>query len=297
MAVDLHIHTNASSDGQYTAQEIVEMAQKIGLETIAITDHDSVAAVEAGMMWGAKYKLEVIPGCELFSLYKERTLHILGYYIDPLNPELQDICQRAAEDRTKQIDRQIEVLRAGGYYLEKEKVLGLSPGNPPLYSNYVEAIFEDERNKNNQIVKEYKQKSMGIIDFCHDFMCLGKIFYISQYIPDAELVLKVIQQSGGVPVLAHPAINLKKDDYQILDELVEMGLVGLEVYTSHHTPEDEQFYASICREKGLIYTCGSDFHGFYKPHVKMGDIKNNTKQVAEALKATWEAKRKTTHNI
>lgn len=289
MAIDLHIHTNASSDGEFTAQEIVEMSAKIGLETISLTDHDSVASVEAGMMWGAKYKIEVIPGCELFSQYKGKFLHILGYYIDPLNPELQGLCKRAAEESVKRIDQQIETLRGGGYYLEKEKVLEQCAHTAPLYSNYVEAIFEDERNKNNPVVKEYSQMDMGVIEFCRDFMCMGKVFYIPQYIPAAELVLNTIRQSGGVPVLAHPAVNLREDENPIIDELVALGLVGLEVYTSHHTPDNEKFYEQYCRERQLLYTCGSDFHGFFKPSVKLGDIKKNTREVVEALKAARTA--------
>lgn len=290
MAIDLHIHTNESSDGEFTAKEIVEMAKKIGLETISITDHDSVAAVEAGMMWGAKYKIEVIPGCELFSQYKGKFLHILGYYIDPLNPELQGLCNKAAEESVSRIDQQIVALREGGFYLEKEKVLEQCVGTAPLYSNYTEAIFEDERNKNNPIVKKYKQMEMGIIEFSRDFMCMGKEYYIPQYIAAAEAVIEAIGKSGGVAVLAHPAVNLLPEDGGIIEELVALGMVGLEVYTSHHTPEDERFYADYCAENQLLYTCGSDFHGFFKPNVKMGDIKNNTREVVEALKAARAAR-------
>jgi predicted metal-dependent phosphoesterase TrpH len=293
MAIDLHVHTNASGDGQFTAQQIVEMASKIGLQTIAITDHDSVASVEAGMMWGDRYKIEVIPGCELFSQYQGRFLHILGYYIDPRNPELVGLCEEVAEDSLKRIDLQIKVLRDGGYYLEKGKVLEQCSQNTPLYSNYVQAIFEDERNKNNSVVKEYRQKDMGNIKFCRDFMSMGKVFYIPQYIPDVELVLKIIQQSGGVPILAHPAINLKEEENFIIDDLIHLGLAGLEVYTSHHTPQNEKFYQKYCNEKSLIYTCGSDFHGYFKPKVKLGEIKKNTGEVVDALKATAQ---KNNHN-
>lgn len=289
MAIDLHIHSNASSDGEFSARELVEMALVAGLETISITDHDSVENVEAGMMWGQRYKLEVIPGCELFSQYKGKFLHILGYYIDPLHPGIQGLCAKAAEDSLSRIDRQIAVLREGGFYLEKEKVLAQCSHNAPLYSNYAEAIFEDERNKDNPIIKKYRQMEMGLIEFCRDYMCMGKKYYIPQYIPSSEQVLSVIQESGGVAVLAHPAVNLKKGDTAILGELVEMGLVGLEVFTSHHTEEDENFYLDYCQKQGLIYTCGSDYHGFFKPNVSLGDVKNNTYEVVEALKAAWKA--------
>ncbi|MDD4146526.1 MAG: PHP domain-containing protein [Clostridia bacterium] len=284
MVVDLHVHTTASSDGDYTPREIVEMAVKKKIRVLAITDHDSVAAVEAGIRWGVAYNVEVIPGCELFTQYQGRFLHILGYYIDPRDPDLVELCERSAADSVKRIDLQIKALREGGFYLEKEKVLEQCQRSSPLYSNYVQAIFEDARNSNNPVVREYQQKDMGVIQFCRKFMCMGKEFYIPQFIPEAEEVLNIIRKSGGISVLAHPGVNLKKEENFIIDDLVRLGLAGLEVYTSHHQLEDEKFYADYCKEHQLIYTSGSDFHGSFKPKVKLGEIKNNSLQVVEMLK-------------
>lgn len=95
----------------------------------------------------------------------------------------------------------------------------------------------------------------------------------------------MIQETGGVPVLAHPALTLaEKDDY-IIDDLIKNGLAGLEIYTSWHQRENEKHYEQYARGKDIIITCGSDFHGSLKPHAKLGEINNNVYEVVEKLKA------------
>jgi predicted metal-dependent phosphoesterase TrpH len=272
--------------------EIVKMASKIGLDSIAILDHDSIDAVEEGQKWGKHYNLNVIPACEIFGQHQGRFLHLLGYYIDHRNSDLVNLCKTVEEDRINGIDNQIKILREGGFYLEKEDVLKYCGKSLPLYSSYARAIFEDERNNNNNVLNEYKKKDGGNILFCMEQMAIGKKYYIPQYIPEAKVVINAIEKAGGVAVLAHPGANLKEDENNVIESLIDLGLVGLEVYTSHHNINKEQFYAKVCRDYNLIYTCGSDFHGKFKPNVKLGGVKNNTLEVLENLKASWEQKHK-----
>lgn len=285
MAVDLHIHSIASSDGELSAKEIVEMALNLNLEAIAIADHDSVKSVEEGLFWGKKLGVEVIPACEIEGKHQGKTIHILGYFIEINDHSLHKIFEKVEDTRREIIDHQIAKLREAGFYLEKENVLKECNYTVPVNGSFVNVIFADPRNQDNPLIKEYKQKDNYVVRFSFDYLNVGKPFYVPQYIPDAVEVISVIAASGGIPILAHPGSNLTKDETGAIDDLLIYGLLGLEVYTSHHKEDQERYYLDYCRSKKLIYTCGSDFHGRFKPQVKMGAIKNNSYVVVESLKS------------
>jgi len=282
MVIDLHVHTTASSDADYTPQEIVEMAVNKKLWTIAIADHDSVAGLEEGLYWGHKLGLEVIPGCEFYTEHKGKWLHILGYFLDFKSPQMISYTQSIIEGRKRTVQKQIGKLKETGLYLEEETVLQRTPS--PMYHVYAEVIFADSRNKNNPLLKKYKQVSNPVVGFCMDWVVPGKPLNVPQYSPQAKTVIELIRALGGVPILAHPAVTLTPDDDVIIDDLVKLGLAGLEVYTSWHNEINEKHYEAYMQDKELIVTCGSDFHGKLKPKAKLGEIKNNNYEAVEKLK-------------
>lgn len=123
MAVDLHIHTAASGDGEFSAREIMQRAKEAQLEAVAITDHDTVDSVEEAVYWGKKAGLEVIPGCEFSTVYQDKWFHILGYFIDCQHSDIQAWCQMIEQARQDNVDAQIARLCEAGFYIEKDKVL------------------------------------------------------------------------------------------------------------------------------------------------------------------------------
>jgi predicted metal-dependent phosphoesterase TrpH len=283
MAIDLHIHTAASSDGEFSPQEIVELAKAKQLQAIAITDHDTVNGLEEGLYWGEKNDLEIIPGCEISSIYKGKWLHILGYFIDYHHSEIMSLSNKVAQEWLNNIDAQIAKLRESGFYLEKEQVLEDSPR--PMFNSYGTTIFADPRNNNNQLLNEYRSKQNHVVRFCMDWIIPGKPYNSPQWTPNAEEVINVIKNIGGIPILAHPAATLSFEDDNLIDDLLEFGIAGLEVFSSYHREEQEEHYFRYCREKEILYTCGSDFHGKLKPDIKIGQVKNNSYEVVEQLKA------------
>ena len=285
MAVDLHIHSIASSDGEISAKKIVEMALNLNLEAIAIVDHESIKSVEEGLFWGRKHGVEVIPACEIGGKHQGNTLHILGYFIDINDHRLHKIFDEVEDSRRQIIDNQIAKLRKAGFYLEKENVSKECNYTVPVNGSFVNVIFADPRNQDNPLIKEYKQKDNYIVRFSFDYLNVGKPFHVPQYIPDAVEVISTIQASGGIPIIAHPGSNLTKEETVVIDDLLNHGILGLEVYTSHHNEDQEQYYLDYCQSKKIIYTCGSDFHGRFKPKVKMGAIKNNSYEIVERLKS------------
>ena len=283
MAVDLHIHTAASSDGEFTPREIVELARANQLEAIALTDHDTVNGLEEGLYWGEQSGLEVIPGCEIASSHHGKWVHILGYFIDYRHPAIERLCSNLQNEWQQNIDAQIAKLRESGFYLEKEKVLEDSPR--PMFNSYGTVMFADPRNDQNQLLNKYRHQENGVIRFCMDWVVPGKPYNAPQGTPEAAEVVNVIREIGGIPILAHPAATLTEEDDPLIDDLLGFGIAGLEVYCSYHQLKQEEHYLAYCRKKGVLVTCGSDFHGKFKPHVKMGGVKNNSYQVVEQLKS------------
>ena len=283
MAIDLHIHTVASADGEFSPQEIIQLAKKAQLQAIAITDHDSVQAVEEALYWGQKNGIEVIPGCEFSSGYGKKWLHVLGYFIDYHHPDIKQWCKRIETGRRENADAQIAKLREAGFYLEKDKVL--ENGVQPMPMSYSRAIFSDPRNDNHPLLDRYRSQKNPILNFCVDWIVTGRPYNAPQHISEVKDVICLIKQCGGVPVLAHPAVTLGMEEDALISDFLAAGLRGIEVYTTWHSEEEERHYAQFCEQKGVLRTCGSDFHGKKnKPHIRIGQVKNNSDEVVEQLK-------------
>ncbi|SFL74612.1 PHP domain-containing protein [Pelosinus propionicus] len=286
--VDLHIHTAASADGEYSPKEIIQLAKANQLQAIAITDHDAVSNVEEAIYWGIHCGIEVIPGCEFSTIYKEKWLHVLGYFIDYNDPDIAHWCETIKKGRMENVDAQIARLREAGFYLDKEKVLEDSPQPMPIC--YSRAIFLDDRNNHNPLVNQYRFQENHMLRFCTDWIVTGRPYNAPQYIPVVQDVIRLIVQSGGVPILAHPAATLSISDNSLLRDLLGFGLMGIEAFTTWHTKEQEDHYFQFCRKNEIVATCGSDFHGKNKPNIRIGQVRNNRYEVVELLKGLSRGK-------
>ena len=144
MAIDLHLHTNAS-DGTLSPQELLTAAAKLGLSAVSITDHDSTAALAAGTAVAAELGLAFIPGVELSASYSpEISLHILGYGIDPAHPELRGLGRepkawdQSEEDSIAALEKR--PLKSAGPVMTAGKPTGSGRG---LYNTLKEMAISD----------------------------------------------------------------------------------------------------------------------------------------------------------
>jgi predicted metal-dependent phosphoesterase TrpH len=282
MAVDLHIHTVASGDGEFSPQAIISFAKEKELETIAITDHDSVESVEEAIYLGEKYGIEVIPACEFSSRYQDTWLHILGYFLDYKSPEISDWCAAIAKNRLDNVDAQIDKLQEAGLYIDKEAFLQDNPQPMPIC--YGKALFEDTRNKNNKLLEPYRDMDNRLVQFALDWLVSGQPYNVPQELPAVEDVINLIINNGGIPVLAHPAVTLGTRSDDAIDKFLSLGIQGIEASTSWHKQEEQDYYLQFCKERDVLATCGSDFHGRSKPHIALGQVENNSNDVVEQLK-------------
>jgi len=261
---DLHVHTS-SSDGKITAEEAVRHAQRAGLAAIAIADHDTVEGVEIALGMGKGYGVEIIPGVELSSEVGDKELHILGYFIDWRAKWFRDKLSQLQEARRDRGRKMIEKLRRLGVEIPYDAVIS-SNGKVLGRPHIAQAMLDRSYVKT-------------IDEAFYRYLGMGKPAYVKKFPLSPEEAIKMIRKLGGVPVLAHP-IFARADE--MLPELIEMGLHGIEVYHSRHDAKTTEHYEEIAKKYGLLITGGSDAHSFEVP---IGGVRIPYSLVEELKKA------------
>lgn len=242
---DLHIHTTAS-DGHYSLEKVAQFAREKGLRYLAVTDHDTTEGLIKHRQKMSEFTIEIIPGIELSSDLHGREIHILGYNINIFAKELQEKISQLKESRLSRSYRIVEKLQKEGYDITMNEVNNhifatSSPGRPHI------ALALIEKGYVSSIAEAFnKLLNPG---------CPG-------YVPRMRITpleaVSLINNAGGVPVLAHPGLALPLD---FLPSLVEGGLKGLEVFYPQHTEKVQRELFRLAQRYGLIITGGSDFHG------------------------------------
>ncbi|MBU0672308.1 MAG: PHP domain-containing protein [Candidatus Margulisbacteria bacterium] len=256
MPADLHIHT-FFSDGTQSPEEIVELAKKGGLTTIAITDHDVVAGIERAKKKGAELGVAVIPGIELTTEAFDSEIHILGYFIDTQSAELLEIISKIQKSREDRIFTICEKLQALGVKLDPDKVFAIAGHRAAGRPHVARALIAEG------YVKNFKEAFVRYLDFHGPA-------YVSHYKLSPAEAIKLVLAADGLPVFGHPAVSACD---QCIPELMSTGLVGLEVYYGAHNQGQTQHYLELAEKYGLLLTGGSDYHGSTSGReIKLGDF-------------------------
>ena len=251
--IDLHLHTK-ESDGILSPRELIERCSAIGLETVAITDHDStegvIQAIETGVLMG----VDVISGVELGVDEPGSEIHILGYFVNIMDEELQTHLKAFRDNRIDRGQETVLKLAELGYHIEWERVLELadgSVGRPHIAAALVEKNYFDTPR---QVFNELLGRN-------------GKA-YVEKLKVSAKEAILMLTRNGAVPVLAHPSYvqPIKPDGSakpldEVISELKNYGMAGIEVFYGDYTPEQVEHYLSVANAHGLIPLGGSDFHG------------------------------------
>jgi predicted metal-dependent phosphoesterase TrpH len=251
MRIDLHLHTTAS-DGQLTPNELIQLARKIQLGTIAITDHDTtdgiVEAIREASHTGTPF---VIPGIELSAEDASGDVHMLGYFIDTGNANLQTRLAKFRQDRATRAQQIVQKLVTMGMPIQWERVLEIAAGSG---------------KKSGVIGRPHVARAMieaGYVDSIPDafqrYLNPDKPAYVGRERLSPEGAIALIHSAGGVAVLAHPA---KLANYGTMTRrLVPMGLDGVEVVHPANSESVRLDLRGLARECDLVMTGGSDFHG------------------------------------
>ena len=273
--IDLHTHSTAS-DGKLYPAELMRHAQAVGIEVIALTDHDTLSGLEEASEEAARIGVELITGVEISAENKPGTLHMLGYYVDPSDAELAETLSWLRGGRDDRNHIILSKLAELGCPLEWDEVAALAGGESMGRPHIATAMV------NRGYVSSFN-------DAFDRYLGKGAAAYTDRDKMTPEIAIKCIRSAGGLPVLAHPqTLSLSDDELSdLLSRLTSMGLAGVEVYYYSHSEEETALYTSLARRYGLIVTGGSDFHGPGMIETRLGVGRGNMKipkSIADELK-------------
>lgn len=252
--IDLQIQSTAS-DGKYNPVELVEMAKKNGLETIAITDHDTVSGVKLAMVRAKMVGLRVIPGIEMSVTLEGGEYHILGYGIDIDNENLLKTLSRFQDDRVIRAKKMVGNLQKLGFKITFEDVSKRAKGTVAR-PHIAMAVLENPANK------PMLNGMNSVHDFIENYIVPGKPGYADRERIGAKEAIELIHDTGGAAVWSHPAIYFKNaSDLEIvLERLIDFGIDGVEAFSPSHTKENVEILLALAKKYSLMFTAGSDFH-------------------------------------
>ncbi|WP_422486779.1 PHP domain-containing protein [Gudongella sp. DL1XJH-153] len=242
----MHTHTTAS-DGLLTPTELVLKAYQRRLDGIAITDHDSIEGIQEALIESIKIPgFSVIPGVEMGCSHEDEEVHILGYFLDYTNEKLKDTLSTLRNSRWKRGIEILHKLENLGMELPIDEILEKSKKTDFIGRATIARELHDRG-----FVKSIKEAFDKYLD-------VNKPAYTERFKLTIEETIKLIHNSGGISVLAHPGLLINK---QILTYCVDMGIMGIECYHSKHSKNDEKILVSFSERNNLIITGGSDYHG------------------------------------
>lgn len=270
--IDLHVHSTCS-DGTFTPAGLVSYAVQKGLAAIALTDHDTVEGLEEASAAAVGTGLELVPGIEFSTEYKERDIHILGLDIQPKQTDFAKHLKAFQESRDARNEEMTLRLQNLEHIPITMEALRSAYGDAVLTrAHFGRWLFEHGYVRS---IREAFSRYIG--DDCPCFVPRKRT--------DPRQAIALIRNAGGIPILAHPLLYHLTDTE--LEELVrylkEAGLQGIEAIYSSNTGLDESSMRRLARKMNLKISGGSDFHGKNKPLLDLGSGKGNLKIPYEVL--------------
>lgn len=257
--IDLHVHTTAS-DGEYSPSKLVDLALETGVKVIAICDHDNVKGVNEAVVYSKGKEVEVIPGVEI-SCGEDfmSEIHIVGLFIDYKNEELNKFLEKSSQGRIVSKKQSIKKLNQLGYEVSYEEAIneaGGSFGRP-----HIAKI----------LMRKYPTEFPTMKDVFNKLLGRDKPAYVAGKKPNIKQCLDIIHEAKGIAILAHPGYFFEVAE-KVIDLFAKQGGDGIEVESGY---EDSKTFgrkeakdllkkfAKVAKEKKLLVSGGSDFHGIY----------------------------------
>ncbi len=261
MPADLHCHTKLS-DSSLGIDDLIVLAQKRGITTIAITDRDCQAGTVRGKIIGERRGITVIPGVEISSYDSKRDKYVeILCYLSDSPDRLEGLCHRNVLQRKKA--SQLMTLKiAKKYPITPELVLKSATGSTAVFEQHImHALLECGLTD-----RIYGELYHELFSPESEENVIVKVTY-----PEPAEVIDAIHEAGGIAVLAHPAAS---DCFELMEELTAAGILdGIEVYHPENTAEQEEELKKFAKVKGLLAIGGTDFKGMYsKKTVTVGEF-------------------------
>ena len=244
--VDLHIHSTAS-DGRHSPQEIVRKAAGLGLEVIALADHDSVDGIAPALEEARKLnRLQFIPAVEVSTDVPSGEVHILGYFVDYTSEELAAALERFRYSREGRAQGMVAKLAELGVQISWERVREIAGDGAIGRPHIAQAMLE--------------KGHIGSIKEAFDkYIARDGPAYVERDKMTPEEAVRLILRNRGLPVMAHPSTAPEPE--AMIVELKAAGMVGIEAYYNNYMNEEIGNLIALAKDHGLIITGGSDYHG------------------------------------
>jgi 3',5'-nucleoside bisphosphate phosphatase len=246
--IDLHSHTTAS-DGALSPAALVEAAARRGVKTLAVTDHDTIAALGAAREAGARFGVEIIGGVEISATTPEgRSIHVLGYFFDEASPLFLSTIERLGDGRDVRNAEIAKRLQAHGMDVTLEEVEARAEGRVGR-PHFAQLLIE----------KGYVHSFEAAFDL---WLADGRPACVERFVISPREAIEVLHRAGGIAVLAHPLSYGRSPDQAntLLRGARGDGADGVEVYYGNHTPGEVAMVASLAARHGLLPAGGADFH-------------------------------------
>ncbi|MDQ0271838.1 PHP domain-containing protein [Cytobacillus purgationiresistens] len=259
MIADLHVHSHYS-DGADSMEEVLKKAREQHVTHLSFVDHDTVAGLAEAKVLGEAYDMTIIPGIEIsaFDFKRNRKVHVLGYDYVLQSSHIQELCQPVLERRHAHSLWQIDQIRKSGIELNPDEILASVMPGKVIYKQHIMRQLTDAPYHSSEYKNLYQSLFKG------DGVAAGDIIYADVF--DA---IRAIKADGGLAVIAHPG---QLDSYDLIPELVPIGLDGIELYHPDHTQTDHQKIQTLSQHHNLITTGGTDYHGAFGPPSQPGDL-------------------------
>lgn len=260
---DLHVHTTCS-DGRYTPAQIVELARRCGMRSVAVTDHDTLEAIPLAQA-AAGASVEVIPAVEISTVHDDREIHLLAYFVDPeaegLNAALAELRARRRERFFAMADR----LRDAGVRLGDDELRAAATGSSLGRRNLAELMVAERRvGTVNEAFRRYLGDAAPACVPKHRLATVDAI--------------RLVREAGGMSSWAHPSADATGDR---LRELYNCGMDAVEVEWPTAKPSRVRYLRATAQALGLAVTAGSDCHGPDEPRRALGACGVTADELAE----------------
>lgn len=261
--IDLHAHSTAS-DGSLPPAEVVALAARHGIGTLALTDHDTLDGLDEARSAAEALGVRLVDGVELGTVDARGRIDILGYFVDPRREAFRALLAAMRAARERRAEAMVERLRALGLPVTLEAVRALAGGATVARPHVARALVA----------------SGAVPDVATAFArYIGEDgpAYVARYKLTADEACAAVRAAGGVPVLAHPVpprrgwmdpLGLRG----ILPALRDAGLGGLECFYPGYAPRVSRWLVGLADRFGLVPTGGSDFHGPWRPNNPFGVV-------------------------
>lgn len=271
--IDLHVHSVESCDGDVEPDQLVALAKQAGVKVMAVADHNNTRAVGRALAAGEALGVTVVPAIEIDCHLDGLSLHILGYGIrhdDPAYAALgEDVDVQYRNASLEQLDRIADL----GIAVDRAAIMAEARNGIATGEHIAEMLFAEPANRDNPLLAPYypggAKSDNPYVSFYWDICAPGKPAHVPMRFMSLDEAVTLITGTGGVAVLAHPGVSLAGGE-DMLPKVLERGVEGVEAFSSYHDPAACTSWFDRARRAGALVTCGSDFHGKFKPPIRLG---------------------------